>query len=358
MSSYRYLVGDLAPSSGNGLRDELPFSSVKFSHTLNAPGGFSASIGHRHPKATRSTLDPGRTAIHVERDGVIVWSGILWSARAGVQAGKLDVAGQGWWSYFRRRLLKVTKTYTAQDQLAIARDLVNYAQGIAGGNIGVVVGAETSGVLRDRTWFHYERKNIGQAVEQLAAVEGGFDFGIDVAYDGTGTIVKTLRFGYPRRGRITELRWELGANLEDLTEVVDAQTAANSIDAIGAGQGDAMLIATAADPGQLSVYPLLEDTLDLKDVSVQATLQAHADLELVNRRQPVVTLPTLLARPASPDTTVGGFMVGDSLTVNGTDGWVSVDHERMRIQGYEISVDENGKETVSVAFAQEDATVG
>lgn len=357
MATYRYLVGDLAPSSGNGLRDEIPFSSVKFGHVLNAPGGFSASIGHRHQKATRTNLDPARTAIHVERDGVIVWSGILWTARAGSQSGTLAIGGEGWWSYFRRRRIRLTKTYTATDHLAIAQDLINYAQGIGGGNIGIVVGAEVSGVLRDRTYNGYERKKIGEAIEQLASVQGGFDFAIDVAYDGTGTIVKTLRFGYPRRGRVTDLVWDLGANLEDLTQASDGARQANLVDALGAGDADAMLIATAADTSMLSAYPLLEDAITLKDVTVQSTLQAHAAGELQNRRRPVATLPTVLARSAAPDTALGSFIVGDSLTVRGTDGWISVD-ERMRIMGYDVSVDEAGKETVAVSFAQEDATIG
>ncbi len=374
MPAYRYLVGDLNPASGNGIREEMPFSNAKYGHVLNAPGAFSASISHRHAKATRSNLDPNRTAIHVERDGIIVWSGILWTARAGVQAGKLDLGGEGWWSYFRRRRIRTgtggpapstanARIYTAQDQLLIARDLVNYAQSVGGGNIGITVGTELTtdngGVqqLRDRTYYAYERKPIGEAVEQLAKVQNGFDFAIDVAYDGTGTIIKTLRFGYPRRGRITDLVWQLGANLEDLTQAVDGNKQANLIDALGAGDGDAMLIATAVDTSQLAAYPLLEDTISNKDVSVAETLQAQAAAELKNRAKPVATLPTLVARPAAPDTTLGSFITGDSLTVRGSDGWISVD-ERMRIMSWEVSVDENGKETVAVAFAQEDATVG
>jgi hypothetical protein len=354
--AYRYLVGDLNPSSGNGLRDEVPFSTVRFSRILNRPGGFAATIPLRHPKATRANLDPGRTAVHVERDGVIVWSGVLWTARASVEGAALDVGGEGWWSYFRRRRLRATKAYAAQDQLAIARDLVNWAQAQQGGNVGVVVGSETSGVVRDRTYWHYERKPIGEAVEQLAAVEDGFDFAVDVAYEA-GVIVKRLRLHYPRRGRITPLVWDLGANLEGLSQEVDAARAANVVDALGAGEGDSMLIATAADTSQLASYPLLEDTVSLKDVSGPATLQAHAALELANRARPATTLPTLLARQANPDTALGTFLEGDSVRVKASDGWVAVD-ARMRVQSYEVSVDQDGREQVAVAFAEEEASVG
>lgn len=355
MPAYRYLVGDLLSGT---IREEIPFSTVKYSHVLNAPGGFSATIGLRHRKATKANLAPARTAIHVERDGVIVWSGIMWTVpRANSSAGTLEIGGEGWWSYFRRRRIRTTKEYRDPpvDQLAIARDLVDYAQAQPGGNLGIVVGSETSPRTREETYWHYQRKPVGEAVEQLAARQDGFDFAVDVAYDGTGAIVKTFRLHYPRRGRITDVVWELGANLEDLTQAEDATAAANLIDALGNGDGDNMLIATAADTSQLAAYPLLEDTVSYTDVSVPATLQAHAALELQQRAGPVKTLPTLLARPAAPDTTLGSFIVGDSLTVKASDGWIEID-ERMRIQSYEVSVNENGKETVAVTFAQEDAS--
>ena len=367
MPTYRYLVGELNPASGNGLRDEIPFSSVKFSHVLNRPGGFSANVPLRHPKATRENLDPGRTAVHIERDGVIVWSGMLWVAEASVENATVDVGGEGWWGYLRHRLIRsgtggpapstaAVRIYLAQDQFFIARDLVNYAQAQAGGNVGIIVGSETCGVLRDRTWYHYERKNLGEAVEQLAGVNNGFDFAVDVAYE-SGLIVKRFHPSYPRRGRITPLAWELGTNLEGLAQTVDATRQADLVDALGAGEGDGMLIATASDPAQLAPsgpYPLLETVVAYKDVSVMATLQSHAEVDLRNYKRPVTRIPTLLARSTAPDTALGTFITGDSVQVKGTDGWISAD-ERMRIQGYEVEIDEDGKETVAVAFAQEEA---
>lgn len=352
MPVYRYLVADLLTGT---IKEEMPFSSVKFSHVLNRPGAFSASIGLRHSKATRDVLDPGRTAIHIERDGVIVWSGILWTAKASIENASLELGGEGWWSYFRHRKIRTTKTYTAQDQLFIVRDLINYAQSITGGNIGVVVGSETSGVTRDRVYYHYERKNLGEAVEQLAEVQGGFDFAIDCAWSG-GSVVKTLILSYPRRGRITDLTFQLGTNIQGLSQEVDATRQANLIDSIGSGEADAMLIATAADTSQLTAYPLLEDVTSYKDISVSATLQAHAASDLAKQKRPVTRIPTLLAVQSNPDAGLGTYITGDSVQVVGSDGWLTVS-ERMRIQVIDVAVDTNGKETVSLQFAQEEASI-
>lgn len=347
MPSYRHLVADLLTGT---LREEIPFSTVKYSHVLNRPGGFAATLPLRHPKATRANLDPGRTAVYVERDGVIVWGGILWTAKASVEGATVEVGGEGFWSYFRRRLVRTTKAYAAADQCFIARDLVAYAQAQAGGDLGVVVGTETSGVLRDRTYWHYERKNVGEAVEQLAAVQGGFDFNVDVAWVG-GVVTKTLQVQYPRRGRATATVFELGSNIEGLDQEIDATRQANVLDGLGAGEGSSMLIATVSDLSVVPPYPLLEDVVTYKDTSVATTLQLSALGELVARSTPVERLPTLLAH-AGPDTVIGSFITGDTVTVRGTAGYLSVD-QQMRITNYEVTVDQNGREAVGLGLQSE-----
>lgn len=350
MPRYRYLAADLLSGT---IREEVPFDSCRYTEVLNRPGAITATIGLRHAKATRATLAPGKTALHVERDGIIRWSGILWTARASASGAGLEVGGEGWWSYFRRRHVRTTKTYTATDQLAIARDLLTYAQAQAGGNLGVVIGAETSGVLRDRTYESWARKNIGGAVEELAAVAGGFDFEPAAAWTGQ-KVAWTFRLHYPRRGRVTSLVWELGSNLEDLAEDVDSTRQANLVDAIGAGEGSAMILATAT--GARDGYPLLEAVVPLKDVSVGATLQAHADLILKGTRLPLDRVPRALASQRHPDTTLGAYGPGDTVALRAADGWIAV-AQSARVMEVAVSVDREGAEAVEVAFAEQGATL-
>jgi hypothetical protein len=282
-----------------------------------------------------------------------VWSGILWTGLAAVANNTLTCGGEGWWSYPRRRLIRQTMTYAGQDQLFIARDLVNYMQGITGGNLGFVVGSETCGVLRDRTWNAYERKFIGAEIEQLAAVENGFDFAVDCSYVGT-TVQKTLALSYPRRGVRTALVFALGSNLEDMSQQIDATVAANLIDATGAGSADTMLIATAADTSQLTRYPLLEDVVPFHDISDPSTLFGHAQSALLARAAPLETLPAVLTH-TGPDSQVGSFQTGDAIFVTGTLGYISV-NSYQRIMGYEVSVDENGREAVAITMVPDGVT--
>jgi ReqiPepy6 Gp37-like protein len=344
VAQYRYLVGDLETGV---LRDEMPFSGVTYSQVLNAPGTFQATIGLRHQKATRANLDPGRTVIYVERDGVLLWGGILWAASGNADDGKITVRGEGFWSYFRRRVLRATKTYTATDQFAIAQDLINWAQSEPGGSINVAVGTETSGVARDRTYNNWERKNIGEAVEQLAAVEGGFDFAIDVDYDSGGSIIRTFRPEYPRRGRDTSIVFELGTNVGGFSQLVDATVQANNIDVIGAGDGSSMLIATVTDLTAVPPYPLLDDVLSYKDVTLVDTLEGHGNAALAARATPLETIPTIAQ--FGPDTGLGSYIAGDEVTVRGDAGFIDVD-QRARIIEISVKVDEQSSEQIDIAL--------
>lgn len=344
MANYRYLVGDLLTGV---LREEMPFSGVTYSQVLNAPGAFQATIGLQHPKATRANLDPGRTAIYVERDGVLLWGGILWAAQVSADKAEISLSGEGFWSYFRRRVLRTTKTYTAVDQLAIAQDLVTWAQSQTGGDLNVAVGIETSGVDRDRTFNFWERKPIGEAVEQLAAVENGFDFAVDIEYATSGAITRTFRLDYPRRGRDTSIVFELGANLGSFTQLVDARVQANQIDVIGSGDGAGMLIATVSDLSEVPPYPLLEDVLSYKDVTVLDTLTGHGNASLAARTTPVETIPTIAQ--FGPDTGLGSYITGDEVTIRGDAGFIDLD-QRVRIIEIAVKVDEESSEQVDIAL--------
>lgn len=351
MARYRYLAADLLSGT---IREEVPFDACRYAEVLNRPGSIEATIGLRHAKATRAILAPGLTALHVERDGAIRWSGILWTAKASSSKASLTVGGQGWWSYFRRRHVRETLAFAQADQLEIARALVAYAQAQPGGDLGVALGAEASGVLRDRTYEWWARKNVGLAVEELAGVSGGFDFEPAAAWAAGGRVAWSLRLHYPRRGRPTALVWELGGNLDDLDEEEDATRQAGLVDGIGAGDGEGTLIATASDPAP--GYPLLEDVRAWKDVSVPATLQAHADAALKAGRLPLDRVPRAVAKQDHPDTTLGAFEVGDTVTLRARDGWIDVAYPG-RIMEVGVSVDREGAETVDVAYADEAATL-
>jgi hypothetical protein len=352
MATYRYLLTDVL---NPGVRlAELPFESATYTHVLDAPGAFSGTMGLQQPAKLAGVLAEqlqlGQVSLWVERDGVIVWGGILWTSDADIDAGTITYAGEGWHSYFRRRVLRARKVYVQQDQTTqIAKNLIDYAQSFLGGSISVdTSGVQATGVLRDRTYESYERKNIGEAVDQLAAVENGFDFRYDSAYTTGGDLSVRFLTSYPPTGRHTEIVLEVGKQLAALGIKTDGTSLATNVDAIGAGEGDIKLLATVSDPGLLGVYPMLDDVVSFTDVSVQATLTGHARKRLSQGASPVV-IPSVEWDP-SLEPVIGSFLAGDIVTVRGGVGIAQLD-SLFRITTIEVSVDDAGGETGKLSFA-------
>lgn len=322
MVQYRYLAYDLAT---NTPLEELPLVGVTFGAVLNGAGAFSATLqlnqqlqtapGVYRSKAAEllNATQPGRTVVYVERDGVLIDGYIIWTRTYDSSSPVCPIGGLSLLSYFDRRRNNVDQFFAA-DQLLIARTLVNVAQAQPGGNIGVTVGSETCGVLRDRRYYGYEHKKIGEAVRQLTQVDNGFDLAIDIAWTGTPAVpTKTLTLSYPERGRdatSTGHVFEMGRNMISYQLPEDAATQAVRMYGEGAGDGALMLVSTDTRTDVLAAgWPLLEDAIALKDVSVQATLDAHTRAQTAARGMPVTVLRCTVQ--AGGDPPLGGWTVGD-----------------------------------------------
>lgn len=357
ISTYRILFENLLAGTG---REEIPVNSLQWGRLLDSPGALQGSVDMDHPKCTRSNLNPGATAVYVERGGLLVWGGILWTGRADSVTRQLTIGAEGFWSYFRRRILRTTKTYTAQDQLFMARDLINYALAQPGSLGNITVGSELTTdnggtqQLRTQTYSQFERKNIGQAVEELAALKNGFDFEIAVAWDAAGTTpTRTFKLYYPMRGtRNSALVFNHNVTGVSSTVVeVDATKTTNLLDALGQGDATSMLIGTAVDTSGLSTYPLLEDTSPHKDVNDQTLLNAVAAGDLNRNRLPRET--PILSKDATTWPDLGAFQEGDAGLFTVSDGWISV-NSYQRIQGFTVNVGDEGQETMSLTVTNAD----
>ena len=363
MAAWRYIGADLRT---NTLLGDLPLTDVSYSEVLNGAGTFSGTLPLAVDAATSSTTrasvaailtassQPGRTVVWMVRDGVVLGGAIVWS-RKRRKGQPATLAGAGLWSFFRMQHLRSTLAFAGVDQLAIARSLIQTAQAVNGADIGVQLGTETSGVLRDRTFNSWELKQVGEAVEQLAAVNGGFDFAVDVT-QGFG---KVLTLSSPRRGRpagTTAIVFADGKNLLDYEVSEDATRAANVYSAVGDGDGAATMISTATRTDQLDIgYPLLSEVGAFKDISVRATLDARA-ISGVDARATVPTFWQLTVDPDDLDGGLGTFTVGDDAIVevpdddnfprqlDGQPGYRAVH----RIVGFEVSIPSQGRETLTV----------
>jgi hypothetical protein len=281
----------------------------------------------------------------VERNGDLVWGGILWGRRYDFTEGAVELTAEGWWSYVRRRAIRNTRVYTGWDQAAIAQDLVDVLPFYfsTGGDIGLdTSGVVDTGVLRDRTYNGFERKSIGEAVEQLGAVEDGFDWHVATEWGPGGAPLVRFLVDYPAGGRWSSHILELGTNVATMDVEEDASAMANVVDALGSGEGSDRLLWTLSEGATRGDYPRLEVAPMWSDVTHINTLAGHADKELQLRRRPLLSARATLHSGAEPG--IGSLVVGDIVRVL-AGRWVDAD---FRIVGLAAQVDENGDEEVSL----------
>jgi hypothetical protein len=315
---YRYLFADLLSGA---VIAELPLSGVSFSRELNRAGSFSGSLSLGDPRLNQldwqDALQEARTAVYAERDGVLLWGGILWKLRRHAGSGQVDLDAAEFWSYFGRRVITAAVAWSNVDQLSIAKSLIDTAQAATGGSLGVVTSSVSSGILRSLSYTPDQLQPVAGAVEDLSKLDSGFDFAIDLQYAGDPPAAQlALTLSYPYRGRSaanSQLVFDLPGNILGYDWPEDGSQFSTTVYAAGSGSGPSMLQASAVNSALLAFYPLLETVQSYKSLTDQATLNARAAGDLALLSQPVI--PAQLTVRADSDPILGTYTVGDEARV-------------------------------------------
>ena len=289
---------------------ELPLKNVKFDLKLNAIGSFTADLplGQKVLKLPfAQATQPSRTAIWIDRNGVLVWGGILWTRTYDSTTETLKLAGQDFGSYFQHSYIVATQAFAGVDELLIAKDLLQYLQGKTGGNIGVqyMTPYPNSGITRTQTYNGYEFREGYQTILELSQLDSGFDFGFDANYVG-GVPTITFNPSYPHRGytqaQAVEV-FELPGRIIDYTYEEDGTRMATTAYATGQGYGTSVLQASASTTP--SGYPLLEMVDSYKSQNTQAEVTARATADAAAFGAPVALYDLTL---------LGGDFIGSAIT--------------------------------------------
>ncbi|MFE9396791.1 hypothetical protein [Streptomyces flavidovirens] len=306
---YRLLFADLVTDQ---LLDVLPVQGLGFDDYIGKSGALSGKIPIPDPEMAarvRAAAVPGRTAVWVERGSDIWWGGILWTMTPSVDdrgGVSVDIQAATFESYLDRRVVFTTQTYTQVDQLAIARGLVGYAASLSGGDIGIRMDAtKVSGVLRDRSYVASEVPRVRDLLDDLAAVDGGFEWRIQAYRDtATGARVKQLQLGYPKIAVGAQpVMLTYPGNVLAYTLPSDATTMANVWQSRGAtvdntvdAEGGPLLSSVWRYDDRLNGgWPRLDGTSDYNTVSVKTTLDNHAKADLARARN-AATIPSIRVR--------------------------------------------------------------
>ncbi|RLU85891.1 hypothetical protein CTZ27_26355 [Streptomyces griseocarneus] len=346
------------------LLDAVPVQSLALDDYIGKTGSMSATIPVPNAAIAariRATVQPGRTAVWVERGREIWWGGVLWTARvASSTRGELSVqvGAATFDSYLDHRLLYDTQIAAGVDQYDIARGLISYAQSMPGGDIGITYDTAPSGVRRDRTYSRYDLPRIRDLINQLAAVEGGFEWRIAAYRDPeTGRRVKQLQLGSPIRTGSAEIVLDYPGPVLAYTWPVDATVQATTWQSRGATDNrnqaaeshPLMSELLVADADLAAGWPRLDGSSDYSTVIEQATLDAHARADHARARAPL-TIPEITVRM---DGSITPALLGATIRLRIRDlWWPQTLDARYRTVGLAITPPERGRAETARLFLE------
>ncbi|MGW4199808.1 hypothetical protein [Streptomyces sp. NPDC004726] len=345
--------------------DILPLRDVQIDDYIGKPGSLSGTVPI--PDAAIADrvhrVEEGRTAVYLERGGDLWWGGIIWTSTLqssergvltlGIQAATFD-------SYAGRRRIRENLSYTAQDQLELARELWRKLQSTTGGDIRVRYGQETSPVPRTISWRDGDETSFADAIDQLATMDNGFEHHIAVYRDpATGERVRRLRLGSPRiRTGSTDLILDRPGTILSYSFPRDATRGGTTARTRGASVNSNQaaesrpLVSTeiVADDLIAGGWPRVDLSSDHNEVSSVETLNSLARAELAQARGAVV-IPEISIRL---DGVVPPALLGRTARIRITDEWHPQGLDaRYRIIGVKVSPSQRGRPDTAELYLEE-----
>jgi hypothetical protein len=335
MARWRHLIFDAISREPQA---EIPVVvGCSFSEVLDSPGAASVTmpLDPSDYGVTKDMILPPRAIYGVERNDVLVWAGPVLTHQYDLRARTVTLGCEGWWNYIRRRFLVNTLNYIAMDQTLIAQSLLDYAESWAGGDfqINYTAGWSLSGVTRDRTFWYYEHGSIGTLIEQLAAVDNGFNWKLIPAWTAGPNSAMELQFHtrYPATGRATNIILDLDANVAVEEVMLDASNLSYVAIVEGLGQGELQTSAIRTNAPKITANVRLESVETRADVSVAATLDAYARQRLTRGSDPIMS-PRLNVSTDLLDE----LIIGDRVRVRADMGLLELD-ATYRIVKWDVS---------------------
>lgn len=201
--TYRYYTADLLTGQ---VIAEMPFYGVYCNKKINEAGSFNGTFklgsGNHHDQSLLDGSIPGRTAVYVERDDVLIWGGIIWSRAYASESKTMQLTGQTFESYFDHVCIDANFIQQGVEQSQILTNLVNLLQGQQGNDIGLDMDTfPVTGVNRTVLIPGYEYHFASEVISQLVGVDNGLEITIDVLPSGTiDQPTRRLRAGFPKLG--------------------------------------------------------------------------------------------------------------------------------------------------------------
>lgn len=333
--------------TGAWLSTALPVTDLEYGPELSGPGSLTGKLSPRLVASNPALADPGTTCIYVEAAGEIQWGGLVWDVRASGNDYTLEAAS--WSSYLQKRYDLDGEhggrgPYTYADRCQVIRNIWEYAQGVADGDLGVTVDAttSTSKVGTPDDVYHsywYDLKALGDQVDELVSDQATPEYTCVTSWNTAKTdVVKRIKLGWPRLGaRRTDITFASGVNIiDEPEEILSGDDYAQVVIGTGAGDGSAKLRQiSAVRNGRLR----LEATAAFPEVNGNDVLKARVEWERAWRQTlGSVDQVTLRNTTAAP---FGSWQVGDDVYTRIHNAWTDYTGW-CRVTGWSIKPTANG----------------
>ena len=292
---------------------ELTPDIQSISWRLNKVGKCSFSMAITDPKVVESNLRYGNKILIEFDNGLPNWGGVIEPPR-GWDKGIIKITAFSGEQLFRYRTTDKGRYFSNASVGTIYQALINEANAIE--NMGIVLGKVWTGGNVHNPDYHYkDLLDIFQ--KSLTTRMSTADFGVTVEQSG-GYIVFTAHLYESRGSDKTKFALIQDKNISTI-KLKEQGPIINSWDIAGEGTdwGDDRLTANSRDITSIGIYGLREDSKVYSDVSLQGTIDDHANNLLAATTNPynIFSLSALDKEPAK----FADYDLGDTISLTAPD---------------------------------------
>jgi hypothetical protein len=350
----------------NLIISELPMTGVNFSSQLNSVGTFQGHVllsGFNGTSANvYSGTIPAKTILWVLYTDPItfttipVWSGVIWAREYDSISQTLSISAQEVISLYNRRRISTTKTYsTFTDPAVIARQLLQYTEGLSHGNTGLTYNSTTTAYSTKNIYEGYQLKTVYQAIKDLAS--RFFDFRIAPYWNlTTGTLYNQFQIGVGSdyNAQFSPI-FQFPGNVIEYKFPEDGASATNTLYGLGYGANNQKLLVTYTDPALIGAsgdWPLLEDSASYTDIPDLQLLKDLTKGQGDATSYPPTTVEIVI--PPYVDPYYSGYTVGDEARVSIKDDFFPNGiNQILRIVAISVNPGETGPSRVTITLTRQ-----
>lgn len=251
----------------------------------------------------------------VSRDDVPVFRGQILAAPS-LDARHVTFTALGVADVLADRYVPAGREILATEATQLAWTLIDDAQQVPGGDLGIQQGLLPDTTARSKKWE--QLTPVKSAIDEHAQMAGGFDWAIEP--DEAGVYTFNTWAGSRGSDRGVVLEW--GRNIQGFSAAVDAGASriANVTAAVGANQ----VAVTADDPVSVAAHRMRERVTVSTDQD-DATILGDTATGLLERPRWVPRLTLMRDPDRRLDTHLGAINLGDTVWVSIRHGWIELE---------------------------------